>query len=94
MLSNSTVGQKERLMDVVKKLSWTDPYAALMDKQHGTTAAVMPQTWPPTPEKRSILPMGGRGLSQAKAPWEQLSETEGAQWASVPQLFLFLEREG
>lgn len=94
MLSNSAVSQKERFTDVVQKLSWTDPYAALMEKQHCTATAVTPQTWPLTPKKRSILPMGGQGLSRAKAPWEQLSETEGAQWVSVPQLFLFLEREG
>lgn len=31
------------------------------------------------PKKLSILPMGVQGLSQAQAPWEQLSETEGAQ---------------
>lgn len=33
----------------------------------------------PTDDKPSILPMGMQVLSQAKAPWEQLSETQGAQ---------------
>lgn len=31
------------------------------------------------PEELSILPMGVQGPSWARAPWEQLSETEGAQ---------------
>lgn len=33
----------------------------------------------PDPEELSILPIGAQGLSQARAPWEQLSETEFAQ---------------